>query len=44
MVLNDNIVEIEKPDELCSATFVVDNFSGSFLYPYTFLTKNSRPA
>lgn len=44
MVLNDNIVEIEKPDELCSATFVVDNFSGSFLYPYTFLTKNSRLA
>ena len=30
MVLNYNIVEIEKPDELCSATFVVDNFQDHF--------------
>ena len=33
MLLNDNIVDIEKPDGICSATFVVDEFSGLFLHP-----------
>lgn len=27
MVLNDDDIEIEKPDRICSATFVVDAFS-----------------
>ena len=31
--LNDDIVDIEKPDEY---TFVVDNFSGLFLHPLVF--------
>ena len=30
MILNVDIVEIEKPDELCSPTFVVDELSGLF--------------
>ena len=32
MLLNDDIVDIEKPDEICSATFVVNELSGLFLY------------
>ena len=28
MLLNDDIVVIEKPDGICLATFVVDRFSG----------------
>ena len=30
--LNDDIVDIEKPDGICSLTFVVDDFSGLFLH------------
>ena len=44
MSLNDNIVDIEKPDGICSPTFVVDNFSGSFLHPSMFSIKYSRSA
>ena len=33
MSLNDDIVDIEKPDEY---TFVVDDFSGLFLHPLVF--------
>ena len=36
MLLNDNSVDIEKPDELCSITFAVDQFSRLFLHPSTF--------
>ena len=32
MSLND-IVDIEKADEICSLNFVVDDFSGLFLHP-----------
>ena len=32
MSLNDDIVEIEKPDGICSPTFAVDEFSGLFLH------------
>ena len=32
MLLNDNIVDIEKLDGICSLTFVVDEFSGLFLH------------
>ena len=30
------MVDIEKPDGICSPTFVADNFSGLFLYPTVF--------
>ena len=30
MLLNEDIADIEKPDELCSLTFAVDEFSGLF--------------
>ena len=33
MPLNDNIVDIEKPDEICLPTFVADLSSGLFLHP-----------
>ena len=33
MLLNDDIGDIEKPDGICSPTFVVDEFSGLLLYP-----------
>ena len=32
MLLNEDIVDIEKLDEICSLTFVVDEFSGLFLH------------
>ena len=28
MLLNENIVDIEKPDGICSLAFVADEFSG----------------
>ena len=28
--LNEDIVDIEKPDGICSLTFVIDEFSGLF--------------
>ena len=31
--LNGGIVDIEKPDGICSPTFLVDNFSVIFLHP-----------
>ena len=33
MLLNDDILDTEKPDGICSFTFVVDEFSGLFLHP-----------
>ena len=33
MLLNDHIVDIEKPDGICLPTFVVNEFSGLFLHP-----------
>ena len=44
MLLNDEIVDIEKPDETCSPTFVVDEFSGLFLHPSIYSIKYSRTA
>ena len=44
MLLNDDIVEIEKPDEIYSLTFVVDEFLGLFLHPLIFDIKHSRSA
>ena len=44
MLLNDEIVDIEKPDETCAPTFVVDDFSGLFLHPSIYSIKYSRTA
>ena len=44
MLLNDNIVEIEKLDGKCSPSFVVDEFSGLFLHPSNLPFKHSRSA
>ena len=32
ILLNEDIVDIERPDGICSLTFVVDEFSGLFLH------------
>ena len=44
MLLNNDIVNIEKPDGIYSLTFVVDEFSGLFLLPSIFYIKHSRSA
>ena len=44
MLLNDNIVDIEKPDGVCSPTFVVDEFSKLFLHPSIFFIEHSVSA
>ena len=43
MSLNNNIVDTESPDGICSSTFVVDDFSGLLLHPPNFSIKDSRP-
>ena len=40
MPLNDNVEDIEKPDGICSPTFVVNEFSGLFLHPSIFSIKH----
>ena len=42
MLLVDDNVDIEKPDGICSLTFVVDESSGLFLHPSVFSVKHSR--
>ena len=44
MILNEDIVEIEKPDGICSLFFVVDEFSGLLLHPSIFSILHSRSA
>ena len=44
MLLNEDIVDTEKPDGICSLTFVVDEFSGLFLHPSMFSIIHSRSA
>ena len=44
MSLNDNIVDVEAPDEILSPAFVLDDFSGLFLHPSIFSIKDSRYA
>ena len=44
MLPNDDSVATGKPDEICSTTFVVDDFSGFFLHPSIFSIKDSRSA
>ena len=42
--LNDDIVDIEKHDGICSLNLVADDFSGFFLHPPIFPIKDSRYA
>ena len=44
MLVNDNIVDIEEPDGLCSLNFAADEISGLFLYPSIFSIIHSRSA
>ena len=44
MFLNDDIVDIQNPDETCSLTFVVREFSGLLFHPSVFSIKHSRSA
>ena len=36
MFLNEDVVDIKKPDGICLLTFVVDEFSSLFLHPSIF--------
>ena len=42
--LNDDIVDAEKPNGICSPTFVAHEFSGLFLHPSVFFIKVSITA
>ena len=42
MLLNDDIVDIEKPDGMFSPTFVVNQFSKLFLHSSVFSIKHLR--
>ena len=42
MLLNNDIVDTEKPDGISSCAFVVDEFSGLFLLPSIFSIKHSK--
>ena len=44
MLLNDDIADIEKPDGICSITYVVNELSGLILHPLIFSVKHSTPA
>ena len=43
MLLNEDIVGVEKPDGICSSTFVVDEFSGLFLHSSVFSINSFTP-
>ena len=44
VLLNDDIVDIEKADGMCLLTFAVEAFSTIFLDPSIFSIKNSKSA
>ena len=44
MLLNEDIVDIEKPDGVCLLTFVVAEISGLFLHASIFSIIHSRSA
>ena len=44
MLLNEDIVDFEKPDGICSFTFAVDEFSRLFLHPSIFSIIQARSA
>ena len=44
MFLNEDIVDTEKPNGICSLTFAVDEFLGPFLHPSVLSIIHSRSA
>ena len=44
MLLNDDIGGIEKPNDICSPAFDVNEFSGLFLHPSIFYIRHLRSA
>ena len=42
MYLNENFVEIEKPDQMCLTIFLVHNLLRLYLHPTIFYIKNSK--
>ena len=44
MLLNDDILDIEKLDEMCSPTFAVDEFPALSLHPSISYIKHSGSA
>ena len=42
--MHDNIADIEKPDGICSPTFIVDEFQNYFLDPSVFSIKHLKSA
>ena len=44
MLLNEDIVDIGKLDEICCLTFLADEFSGLFTHPLIFYIIHSRSA
>ena len=44
MLLGEDIIDIEKPDGICSPTFYLDKFSVLILHPSVFYIKDSKPA
>ena len=40
--LNDNIVDMQKPDEICSLTSVAHDSTGLFLHPSFLSVKDSK--
>ena len=44
MLLSDDIVDIEKPDRICSLSFILDEVSELFLHPSIFSIKHLRSA
>ena len=44
MLLNDGIIDIEKPAGIYFSTFAVDEFSQFFLHPSIFSITHSRSA
>ena len=44
MPLNEDIIDIEKPDGICSLAVGVDECSGLFLHPSVYSIKDSKSA
>ena len=44
MVLNEDIEDLEKPDEICSLAFAVDDFQDFFYIHQSFLLNIQYPA
>ena len=43
-MLNENNLDVKKPDRICLLTFVVDEISGLFFHPSIFSILHSRSA